>query len=278
MSIPAVKAATQSVKTDVVVDDVELEKETLQEEELEDSLDNESLDEEKAFEEAVSQAANKIKRGKDGKYIVPKDLPKDIRLAALVEKRRRDTQSQYTKLTQDKKALEAENAALKKKALTVAKLDLTDAQREELEDLKFSDPEAWRKRLNKLEREALAKHQEALDQELKQVSTETLAKDELERREEVLAEFSQANPDIAISDEVIQNDIPPRITKLLETGEISFEAFLQMCYDYLKTGKVIKQTEKVRGQPNLSKVGGSTSPDKRAEKEDVIKSYSKEVF
>lgn len=280
MGNPA-KAATQE-ELDDAVDTEELENEGAENEETEDSqedegTEDESAEEDKAFEAAVSDAVKSMKRGKDGKYVLPKNLSPEVRHAAILEKRRRDTQSEYTKAIQAKKALEAENTALKNKALKNVTLDLTAEQAEELEDLKFSDPEAWRKKMNKLEREAIAKRQKELDEELGSVSADILAKDELERRKEVLEEFNRAHPDFQLDDSVIQNDIPPRITKRLETGEISFEAFLQECYDYSKTGKVVKH-EKTRGQPNLSKVGGGSRPDKHAEKEDIILSYNKEVF
>ena len=278
MSTPA-KAATQVEELDGEVNKEELNNdgEELEEEDGESEDESSSAEEVKAFESAVSNAVKNMKRGADGKYILPKGLSPEVKHAAILEKRRRDTQSEFTKIAQAKKALEAENNALKKKSLGSVKIELTAEQAEELEDLKFSDPEAWRKKMNKYEREAHAKQSKELDDEIAQVSADTLAKDELERRKEVLIEFNRANPGFQLDDDVIQNDIPPRITKRLETGEISFEAFLQEVLDYTKTGKVVKQ-EKTRNQPNLSKVGGGSRPDKHAEKEDIILSYNNEVY
>lgn len=274
MGTPA-NAATQDEELDDAGENEELE---VNEEELEDDeSEGESEEAAKAFETSVMNAVKEMTRGKDGKYILPKGLSAEVKAAAIIEKRRRDTQSEYTKLSQSKKALEAENNALKKKATGTVKIELTAEQAEELEDLKFSDPEAWRKKMNKYEREAYAKQEKELEEEIAAVSADTLAKDELERRKEVLKEFNQAHPGFQLNDDVIQNDIPPRITKRLETGEISFEAFLQEVYDYTQTGKVVRQ-EGTRRQPNLSKVGGGSKPDKYAEKEDIIQSYSKEVY
>lgn len=273
MSNPA-KAATQVEG----LDDAELEEELNSNEgESEDEESDDEAEGIKAFESAVLEAVKEMKRGKDGKYILPKGLSPEVKHAAILEKRRRDTQSEFTRQAQAKKALEAENNALKKKAVGSVKVELTAEQAEELEDLKFSDPEAWRKKMNKYEREAHIKQEKELEEEIAKVSSDTLAKDELERRKEVLIEFNQAHPDFELDDDVIQNDIPPRITKRLETGEISFEAFLQEVYDYTKTGKTVYQ-EKTRQQPNLSKVGGGSRPDKHAEKEDIILSYNKEVY
>lgn len=276
MSNPANKAATQVQD----LDDADLDNEQANsnaDSEVDETDDEGDAEEQKAFEGAVAEAVKNISRGKDGKYVLPKGLSPEVRYAALLEQRRRDTQSEFTKGTQAKKALEAENNALKKKAMGSVKLDLTAEQAEELDDLKFSDPEAWRKKMNKLEREAHAKQEQSLNDEIAQVSADTLAKDELERRKDVLAEFNKEHPGFQLNDQIIANDIPPRIVKRLETGTISFEAFLNECHDYLTTGKVVKQ-EKLRDQPNLSKVGGGTRPDKHAEKEDMILSYNKEVF
>ena len=239
--------------------------------------DDVELTEEERFTTAISEAVAAITRGDDGKYILPEGLSLEMRMAVIAEKRRRDTQSEFTKTSQKAKALEAENTALKKRAIGNVKIDLTPELKEELEELKFSDPEEWRKRMNKLEQEAFSKHQKELDEEMGQVSTEILNKEELARREEVLKEFMKSHEGFTLNDDILANDIPPRFTKRLETGAISFETFLQEVYDYTKTGKVVKQ-EDVLGQPNLSKVGGGTAPEKHAESVDIIKSYEKEVF
>ena len=276
MSNPANKAATQVQELDDAALDntVDNGEDNTEVDETEDEVDAES---QQAFADAVSEAVKGITRGKDGKYVLPRGLSAEVRYAAILEQRRRDTQSEFTKGNQAKKALEAENNALKQKAMKSVSLNLTAEQAEELDDLKFSDPEAWRKKMNKLEREALAKQEQELNDEIAQVSADTLAKDELERRKDVLAEFNKENPGFQLNDQIIANDIPPRIVKRLETGTISFEAFLNECKDYLTTGKVVKQ-EKLRDQPNLSKVGGGSRPDKHAEKEDMVLSYNKEVF
>jgi len=229
------------------------------------------------FEQSVNEAVKSIKRGEDGKYVLPEGLSPEIRFAAIAEQRRRDTQSEYTKISQSKKALEVENSALKKKAIGNVKVSLTEEQEEELDNLKFSDPEAWRVKVNKYEQEALAKYTEELNTEITQISSEELKQSELERRKEVLKKFNQENPDSQLNDTVFENDIPPRISKRLETGEISFENFLQEAKDYLTAGKSVKR-DKLPNDPNLSKVGGGDKPDEHGEKEDIILSYNNEIF
>lgn len=273
MSIPASKTAATR---DKVLDDAANNVNDLETEEEIEEIDGEETEDSK-LEAAVNEAVGKITRDNKGRYVLPEGLSPELRIAVLSEKRRRDTQSSFTKEAQEKKALKAENAALKHRVSEYAKIELTAEQQTELEDLKFSDPEAWREKLNAYEKEHKEKHNKKLDEELGQVSADILANEELEQRKDTLKQFNKVHPDFKLDDDVIKNDIPPRIVKKLETGVISFEAFLQECYDYLKTGKVVKQ-DKLSQQPNLSKVGGGQSPDKHAAKEDIILSYSKEVF
>lgn len=230
------------------------------------------------LEAKINEIASNLARDEKGKYIIPDELTPAERVAVLAERRRRDTQSGYTQAMKQTKALEAEKAALLKKVSAKVELELTAEQAEELEELKFSDPEAWRVKMNQYESAASKKQRDAIDEELKQVSATTLDTEELERRKQVLVEFNQAHPDLVLNDDVIANDIPPRIVKRLETGAVTFEAFLQECVDYLTAGKVVGQEKLPGKQPNLGKVGGGTKPDDNAVKEDIIMSYANEIY
>lgn len=230
---------------------------------------------EPTFADRVNEAVNGMSKDAKGNYVLPEGLSEEVQFAAMAEKRRRDTQAAFTKTSQENKALKAKEQVLSKKALTNVEVKLTPEQEEELEDLKFSDPEAWRKKRNAYEAEALEKHQKDLDKEVTEASTSSLEQEEIEQRKVILAEFLESNPDFKLD---IDQDIPPRIVKKLADGKVTFEDFLQECLDYSKTGKVVKQTEETLGQPNLGKTGGGSSPDKNAVKEDIIASYAKETY
>ena len=235
-------------------------------------------DREPTFADLVNDAVSKMTKNDKGVWELPEEIDDEaVRFAAMSEKRYRDTQSGFTKVSQENKALKAEKSVLRKKATGDVKLELTAEQAEELEDLKFSDPEAWRKRMNTLENEARAKQEQELEDEVKKVSTSTLETEELERRKGVLSEFLADHEGFELNDDIIANDIPPRITKKLENGTITFEEFLQESYEHLNKGKVIAD-EEAPNMPNLSKVGGGDRPDKNAMKEDAVRSYSKEVY
>lgn len=248
------------------------------EDEDEDEEDEDEEPQGKTFESKVNAALKAAKVDAKGNLVLPKGLSEEVRYAAVAEKRRRDTQAEFTRTKQETKRLKAEKAALANKVRGSVKLELTAEQKDELDELKFADPEAWRVKMNNLEREAIRKADEEIEKELKQVSTSSLEQDELERRKQLLADFNQEHPGVVIDDDVIANDIPPRITNKLKNGEIEFEDFLQEVHKYLKTGKVVKQTERTRKQPNLARVPGGSSPEKQSNRQDPIKSYDTEVF
>jgi len=78
-----------------------------------------------------------------------------------------------------------------------------------------------------------------------------------------------------LSDEVIENDIPPRITKKLEQGKIGFAEFLEECRVYLVKGKVVDKGEEPPAVTDISKNPGSSSqPSGRRTRSD----YEAEIF
>lgn len=230
------------------------------------------------FENKVSSVLKAVTRDDKGKLKFPEGTPEEVVFAATTEQRRRDTQAEFTKTRQKQAALEAEKNELLKQVSSDVKVKLSSEQVEELEDLKFSDPDLWRRKLNSYETEAQSKRAKEVDELLKEVSAKGTKTAELERRKQVLQEFQIANSGFVIDDNVIANDVPPRITKKLENNEVTFEAFLQEAYDYLKTGKVIATTEKTLDQPNLSKAGGGDTPSDDAVRHESKKSYETEVY
>jgi Skp family chaperone for outer membrane proteins len=187
------------------------------------------------------------------------------------EKRFKDTQGAYTKSQQALKEAQAKLEALEK--LTVPKVEVDEATKAELEALKYEDPDAWRVKVNQLESEAARKHQDTLNEAGRLAAQQA----ELERRAQVLEEFNRSH-NINITDEVIQYDVPPRITKKLETGEVSFEAYLEEVVEYLAKPKVIGDGNEVLEQPDLNKIGGDDKPSTGAVSKDIAANYKNIVF
>jgi len=183
------------------------------------------------------------------------------------EKRFKDTQGAYTKSQQELKAAQAKIDILEK--LAKPKVELDEATKTELDDLKYSNPDEWRARVNKLEIEAINKQQESLTL----AQQEAMREAELASRAQLLDEYNRANPNLVITDDVIKYDIPPRITKKLEDGEVSFEEFLNETKNYLEKPKKIGDGNKTLNQPNLGLQGGNDAPSKDALGKDIVANY-----
>ncbi len=229
-----------------------------------------------SFEEQVNSVVSSMKQGEDGLWIVPDNLPEHIAFAAKLEKRRRDTQSALAKSQQELKAAKAAAEAFKGKIVEKHSLNLSVQEAEELEDLKQSNPEAWRKKLQEYENSASAK----LTEELSAIDIDASVHSELERRHQVLTEFLDANPGLVLNDEVFANDLPPRITGKLGRGEVSFEDFLEEAKAFLSKGVTIKDTKDTDAdpEPNLGKAGGRSTASNAAFEADFDTSYKDIIF
>lgn len=180
--------------------------------------------------------------------------------AKKAEQRRRDTQAAYTKSQQELAATRAQLKVMK----DIGGPTLDQGKLAELEDLKFSDPDAWYKAKLALESEAHNSFQSKLAEA-----------SESEVRLAKLEEFKATHPGFELTDD----DIPPRIAKKLASGQVSFDEFLQETYDYLVTPKVIGDANKTLEQPNLGKVGGGITPSAAAAtSKDIVSSYKNEVY
>ena len=218
------------------------------------------------FEEQVNAAVSGIVDGKlaDG-------LSEEVQYAAGLEVRRRDTQSQFSKGQHQLGIVQAEN-----KKLTEGwskDISLSSEQMAELETLKGTDPDAWKAKVDEYEGAAQEKFNETRGTIAKEAKTET----EAESRDRLIKEFDAANPDIDLSDEVVQNDLPPRYLKKLEAGDITFEEFLDQAKEYLTKGKVLKK-EDTPEDISLSKASGRSTPEDSAVEADARDSYKNETY
>ena len=182
------------------------------------------------------------------------------------EKRYKDTQAAYTRSRQELAEAKAKLTVLE--PLAKPTLSIDEAARAELDDLKYRDPDTWREKLSILEAESRKSFDSKVADNLRNLS-------ELERRQLVLEDFVARNPGFVINDDVIAYDIPPRITKKLEKGEISFEEFLEETKTYMQAPKVIGSANTALNQPNLTKVGGDGSYTKNAADKDFVSNIKK---
>lgn len=226
------------------------------------------------FETKVNNALESVKKSEDGKWQVPEDLDEAVAYSVNAELRRRDTQAAYTKTQQEAAALRRENETLAASYEQDVVKHLSTEDKDRLEELKHTDPEEWRTELEKLEKANKSKFDEKRTKIKDTVQRET----ELERRTRLLEEHNTAHPEHAITDEVLENDIPPRFTKQLEKGEIDFEEFLTKCTTFLGKPKKVASGDAAPGEPNLSKSGGTDKPSSEAREGDIKETYKNEIY
>ena len=210
----------------------------------------------------------------EGKMQFAEDIDPMLKFAATAEIRRRDTQASYTKTQQENLALTSENEQLANTWADEVSKTLTADQQSELDELKHTDQEAWREKINKYEGENATRVKTKRTEIKEQAGKET----EVQQRTRRLEEHNAANSEYALTDDVIDNDLPPRITKKLADGKITFDEFLTEAHNYLSSGKVIAQGDKAPDEPDLSKSGGSSKPTDTAVNADMKKSYTKEIY
>jgi hypothetical protein len=228
------------------------------------------------FQEQVNELVGKMTKTDNGKWILPEELSKDLseelQFAVTAERRVRDTQGAFTKSQQELKKQEAIAKGLEEKLMT-SEIALTKEQRYELNELKKTDPEKWRAKLNEYE----TKGKEGLNKELDKIRKESSNKGELEVRKELMEAWSN-NTGIQLTDEIVDNDLPPRFKKDLEAGKITFEEFLNNAGDFLTKIKVVQGSDDDEpNEPNLGEVAGGKEPSKTANEGDFNQTYEKET-
>lgn len=228
-----------------------------------------------SIEQQVNTLTDSMVKTEDGKWALPEgtEVDETMQFAAMSERRRRDTQGEYSRSQQAMKVLQAENTQLHEGWAGDAASTLTAEQREELDALKHEDPDAWRQTLNQYESD----NRTSFAEKTSGIKAKAQQETELESRTRILDEHNTANPDFALTDDVIENDLPPRFTKQLEKGDITFEEFIAKSADYLGKPKVVAGTE-APGDPMLGKAPGGAAPADSAVEKAAQNSYKTETY
>lgn len=225
------------------------------------------------FEGKVNAAVKSMVKDNKGILRLPEgvEFSEEVTFAANLESRRRQTQSQYVKSRQELSELGHVSNALKDKLAKKVSIKITADQQIELDELKRSDPDAWKEKLDGYEAEARA----GIDTEFDEVGVQARELSEVDRRLVILDEYKASNPGFDLTDDILANDVPKRITSELESGKITFEDFLGKVDSYLTSNKVITPAEEETEQPNLGDLAGKSTPEKVAVKKSINQSYAK---
>lgn len=202
------------------------------------------------FKEQVNEVVGKMTTNDNGAWQLPEvEMSESVEYAARVEKRRRDTEGAYTKATQRANKAEAMVSTLKKQVSPATQF--TEAQNDELDELKESDPDLWHRTLQRFETEA----QTALDEEVAESALEAEAEGIVKFRVDTLNEFNQEHEGAELTEEQLDNDIPPRLSKQLESGKLPFKDFLYQAHAYINSSKKVASGN-TKVEPNLGKMPG----------------------
>lgn len=203
-----------------------------------------------------------------------KDIPEAVIYAAKAERRYRDTQSSYTKSRQELKALKTTNESLVNHMIENATLDLTQEQRDQLDELRGTDPEAWRDKLTEYETAA----KDAQRTKTKEFEDKGKKVSEAEMRQAMYADFTERTG-IELSDQVIENQLPASYSKNMSDGTWTFEEFLANVETFLSKDKVIKDADDKGDKPTqMGKLPGGKDPDEAAKALDDVEAYDKETY
>jgi len=204
---------------------------------------------------SLDEQINKVLASADdtGRLTFDEGIDPLFKRACVNEQKARVNQANFTKGRQEIASLKATNQVLTD---TIgASTQLTAEQIEELDDLKFTDPDSYFAKRNQYEREGLVNSAGKLKELTDAAASKALADLTLSERKDALADF-QSHTGIVLTDDVMSRDIPPRLQD--EINSMPFEAYLEKVAAYLGKTKVIKPTDDSLEQPNLEKLAGGS--------------------
>ena len=188
--------------------------------------------------------------------------------AEVAEQRRRDSQAELTPLQQEVARLKAENEVLRDGSGGPT-LQLDDAEAQRLEDLKYSDPDAWRQEINVLETKAHKAGKEAFDAKVQAKATEHLTEVDKAANRKTAEDFFAVNTDL--DGETFHKLIPVGLQEDVVAGKITVAEFLEQGAEIIRNAPV--KSQKAPNSPDLGAVAGGAAPSDGAVKKENDKSW-----
>jgi len=207
----------------------------------------------KTIQEQINEILPKITVDENGKFVYPDDIDPKMRVAIASTKAVRDTQRAFTKAQQEAQRLKAEKEALEaelKKMANPASV-LSNEELQDLEELKYTDPDMWYQKMRELELKA----QQLQEEKLQTVKTKAKQESEYEYRKRLLDEFNK-NTDKKLTVEQLEYYIPPIMVKELDEGKIDFNTFLENAQAFIYGNKKVDEGDKPTKTVDMTKTGG----------------------
>lgn len=183
---------------------------------------------------------------------------------------KKDTQKSYTQGQQELSVLKKQNKMLNDAASKGTQL--TPEQVDELEVLKYKDPDAWFDKkqayTNLAKANLLEANSKAHDEGMEEAAETT--------KQATIANFLTSNTDLTM--DMINLDVPKRIHKELDDGNITLEEFLEKSKHYILSSTKRLQDKADLDQKNLTKVPGGNNPSKQATQAEHNKQAQDEIY
>ena len=191
-----------------------------------------------------------------GEAIKELGLSDDKAIAVVAEVRRRGTESAYTRERQ--KVLEMEAELKVYKDLVPKDLGMPKEKQEELDTLKFEDPDKWLTEMTAIKNAASAEFQKKTEEAVSEAKREAVKQDTVAARAKQLEEFN-SKTDKPLTDENLQYDIPPRLLTQLEKGEITFTEVLEKAHAFIYGNKAVANPDYTE-EPSFEATPGGPTP------------------
>ena len=188
--------------------------------------------------------------------------------AELAEQRRRDSQAALTPVQQENARLKAENEVLREQSGGPS-LSLDEAEATRLEDLKYSNPDAWRQEVNGLEAKAHKAGKEMFDEKVQAKAAEHLTVAEKAANRKVAEDFFAVNTDL--DGETFHKLIPVGLQEDVIAGKITVSEFLDKGAALIRNAPV--ELQKAPESPDLGSIAGGAAPSDGAVKKENDKSW-----
>lgn len=231
--------------------------------------------EQKTFEETVTDLARDAKYDTEGMLALPEGTTEEAEYAVTLSLLNKETNDSHMADQQAIASFKAQNDVLTKKVQSLlakgAYSTLNTSDKERLDELRTDDPESWRAEMDALE----ARVSTATDEDLKKQLSDADSGAIIAARSKLLDAHNAANPGRQITQDVIDNDVPPRIKNKLVRGTIDFAEFLAEVSEYTARGKKVVQNP-VPKTKKFNTVGGTSDSAKSASVAGT--SYEDEIY
>lgn len=167
------------------------------------------------------------------------------------ENRRKEAQSALTPVQQENARLKAQLAVGNS-----VPMQLPVEEQERLDDLMYSDPQAWRVEANKAEQTLKQNYEAAVETKQGEIIAEMTQEQIVQRTKDFFATKPDVDPKTVI------DIMPKKLQEQLDNGDITLDEYLQKGVDLLKGATVASVL--APNSPNLSDVAGDRKPSSEA--------------